>query len=274
MIIAKKPEEEFYEEGYGFFLGDIGKFIVKAAPAAVGGFLVTGGAPLGAAIGATTGFIGGKPSKVFKRFLYGVGAAGLAKGVTGLVAPEHQAILQGPLSSKIASILSKVKTFIPGMGEAGDIKVSVPGTETITGAKTVVIDYVSPFPGAEGKEVIKTGLESFAKYMIAKEMAKAYEAEMQYPSTPFQVYQLPPEEGGGAVLYDPQKNALIVPQPVVESAVEETKQEIESRKKPPVSPKPPVVSKPPIKAGIIEEKYLPYIILFTAMAIGVILAKR
>ena len=51
MIIAKKPEEEFYEEGYGFFLGDIGKFIVKAVPAAVGGFLVTGGSPIGAAIG-------------------------------------------------------------------------------------------------------------------------------------------------------------------------------------------------------------------------------
>jgi len=272
MIIAKKPEEEFYEEGYGFFLGDIGKFIFKAAPAAIGGFLV--GGPIGAAAGAATGFIGGKPSKVLKRFLYGIGAGGLASGVTGLVAPQYQIYAQGPLSAKIGSILSKVKTFVPGMGETGGIKMSIPGTETITGAKTVVIDYVSPFPGAAGKEVIKTGLESFAKYMIAKEMAKAYEAEMQYPSTPFQVYQLPPEEGGGAVLYDPQKNALIAPQPVVESAVKETKQEIESRKKPPVSPKPSVISKPPVKAGIIEEKYLPYIILFTAMAIEVILAKR
>lgn len=267
MLIVKKTEEEFYEEGYGFFLGDIGKFIVKAVPAAVGGFLV--GGPIGAAAGAATGFIGGKPSKVLKRFLYGIGAGGLASGVTGLVAPQYQIYTQGPLSSKIASILSKVKTFVPGMGETGGIKMSIPGTETITkGVKTVVIDYVSPFPGAAGKEVIKTGLESFAKYMIAKEMAKAYEAEMQYPSTPFQVYQLPPEEGGGSVLYDPQKNALIVPQPVVESAVEETKQEVESRKKLPISPKPPV------KAEIIEEKYLPYIILFTAMAIGVILAKR
>jgi len=267
MIIAKKPEEEFYEEGYGFILGDIGKFIAKAVPAAIGGFLVTGGAPLGAAIGAATGFIGGKPSKVFKRFLYGVGAAGLAKGVTGLVAPEHQAILQGPLSSKIASILSKVKTFIPGMGETGGIKVSIPGTETITkGAQTILIDYVSPFPEA-GKEVVKTGLEAFAKYMIAKEMAKAYEAVMQYPSTPFQVYQLPPEEGGGAVIYDPQKNALIVPKDVAEKATEDVKKEIEERKKPPAQP--PI--RPPIKAGIMEEKYLPYIILLGSIGIGLII---
>ena len=310
MIIAKKPEEEIYEEGYGFILGDIGKFIAKAVPAAIGGFLVTGGAPLGAAIGAATGFIGGKPSKVFKRFLYGVGAGGLAAGVTGLVAPEYQAYVQGPLSSKISEALSKIKTSIPGM-TGGEVQVAAPGVkEGMTMAeklkywykmpeltmaekmKSVVLPSISSQIGAgvgtagigaklisASKELIKTGLETLAKGLVVSQIPSIIGAQIQYPTAPFQIYQLPEEEGGGAVVYEPTTDTLIVPQPIAEKAVKDVKKEIEEKKKiptkPPVAPptKPPAapLTKPPVKAGIIEEKYLPYIILLGSIGIGLII---
>jgi len=300
MIIAKKPKEEFYEEGYGFFLGDIGKFIVKAVPAAVGGFLV-GNVPGAVVAGISSGFIGGKPSKVLKRFLYGVGVGGTVAGVTGLVAPEYQAYVQGPLSSKISEALSKIKTSIPGM-TGGEIQVTAPGIKEGMGLaeklkamyelpemtmaekmKAVVLPSISSQISAgagigtagigaklisASKELIKTGLETLAKGMVVSQIPSIVGAQMQYPTAPFQIYQLPEEEGGGSVVYEPTTDTLIVPQPVVESAVKETKQEIESRKKPPVSPELPV------KAGIIEEKYLPYIILLGAIGIALIISTK
>ena len=310
MIIAKKPEEEIFEtEGYGFFLGDIGKFIFKAVPAAIGGFLV-GNVP-GAIAGAATGFIGGKPSKVLKRFLYGVGAGGLVSGVTGLVAPEYQAYVQGPLSSKISEALSKIKTSIPGM-TGGEVQVAAPGIkEGMTMAeklkywykmpeltmaekmKSVVLPSISSQIGAgvgtagigtklisASKELIKTGLETLAKGLVVSQIPSIIGAQMQYPTVPFQIYQLPEEEGGGgAVIYEPTTDTLIVPQPIAEKAVKDVKKEIEEKKKIPtklpVAPptKPPTVppTKPPVKTGIIEEKYLPYIILLGSIGIGALI---
>ncbi len=285
MLIVKTPEEELFEiEGYGFFLGDIGKFIVKAAPAVIGGFLV--GGPIGAAAGAATGFIGGKPSKVLKRFLYGVGAGGLAAGVTHLVAPQYQAYVQGPLSSKISEALSKIKTSIPGM-TGGEIQTVTTGSkEAIAQALTKGLEeqlqaciLPAEVSGASGvgtagvgaklisasKELIKTGLETLAKGMVVSQIPSIVGAQMQYPTAPFQIYQLPEEEGGGSVVYEPTTDTLIVPRPVAEKAVEDVKQEIQAKKE--------VPTKPPVKAGIIEEKYLPYIILLGSIGVALILLK-
>ena len=301
MIIVKKPEEKFYEEGYGFFLGDIGKFIFKAVPAAVGGFLV-GNVPGAVVAGISSGFIGGKPSKVLKRFLYGVGVGGTVAGVTGLIAPEYQAYVQGPLSSKISEALSKIKTSIPGM-TGGEIQTTTMGAKEAigqqlwesleqqiqacvlppeaTGAAGVGTAGIGAKLISASKELIKTSLETLAKGMVVSQIPSIIGAQMQYPTAPFQIYQLPEEEGGGSVVYEPTTDTLIIPQPVAEKAVEDVKQEIQAKKGVPTKPEVPAKPKAPIEAGIqlpvskaIEKKYLPYIILFTAMAIGVILAKE
>jgi len=112
--------------GYGFSLKSItksiskaikpvGKFITRAAPAAVGGFLV--GGPIGMAIGASTGFIGGK-DKPLKRLMYGLGAGSVLSMATpalmkvfpqsGLVANIATDIYSSPIGSKLADLTYNV----------------------------------------------------------------------------------------------------------------------------------------------------------------------
>ena len=309
MLIVKTPEEEALdaiEGAYGFFLGDVGKFLFKAVPAAIGGFLVTGGSPIGAAIGAATGFIGGDPKKVLKRFLYGVGAAGLVSGVTGLVAPQYQSYLHGPLSSKISGILSKIKTKIPGM-TGGEIQFTAPGVKEGMGLaeklktmyklpemtmaekmKSVVLPSISSQISAGGgigtagigaklisasKELIKTGLETLAKGMIVSQIPNIVGAQMQYPTAPFQVYQMPE----GPIIYEPTTDTMVVPKPVAEKAQKDVQKEIQARQKPPVVPqKPPVVTKKPSVTTaemLFKKEYLPYWIVFI-IGLGFVLAER
>jgi len=300
MLIVKTPEEEALdaiEGAYGFFLGDVGKFLFKAVPAAIGGFLV--GGPIGAAAGAATGFIGGDPKKVLKRFLYGVGVGGTVAGITGLVSPGLQAYTHGPLSSKISGILSKIKTKIPGM-TGGEIKAVTSGAKPGIGqtlakelskvtaeALKPVEACVIPAPEAtssiassigaklltSAKELVKTGIEGVAKLAIAQRIAGITAAQMQYPTTPFQVYQMPE----GPVIYEPTTDTMVVPKPVVEKAQKDVQKEIQAKQKPPVVPqKPPVVTKKPSVTTaemLFKKEYLPYWIVFI-IGLGFILAER
>lgn len=97
----------------GFFK-KVGRFITRAVPAAVGGFLV--GGPVGAAVGVSTGFIGGK-NKPLKRLMYGVGAGGTLAAATPalikafpnsqLVANMSGSVYSSPISSSIARLTTR-----------------------------------------------------------------------------------------------------------------------------------------------------------------------
>ena len=248
IVIAEKKEkypapisQEFSQEGYGFFLGDIGKFLFKAIPAAIGGYLI--GGPIGGVLGAATGFIGGSPGKVLKRFIYGISAGGLGTTVTGLVAPQYQHLARGTLSAKISAALSKVGvkasgvvggTYQTGMAEkmATMYFAEAPTTmaekmATMYFAEAPTVTTITPtiattagITGVLRKvgDFLTTGLETVGKIATLIQIPTIATAQMQYPNYPFETYYT---DEGQPVIYEPTSDTLIVPKDVVQAAQQE-----------------------------------------------------
>jgi hypothetical protein len=165
--------------GYGFSLKSIGKFITRAVPAAVGGFIV--GGPIGAAMGAATGLIGGK-DKPLKRLMYGLGAGSVLSAATpalmkafpssGLVSKIATSVYSSPVGSKLANL-----TYSLAFRNATDIATKkalqqgnisdLPKEEKDKLASAMQLAAVAYSKGATEKQIEQT-LDTFFKTGDAK----------------------------------------------------------------------------------------------------------
>jgi hypothetical protein len=176
-----------------------GKFLTKAIPGAVGGFVMSGFNPIGAVAGASAGFVGGK-SKPLKSFMIGSAIGGAAGAAAGKLLPAGSKWTTPLIRSKWLGTTGLVRTGrLIAPATASVVKTAVPLATTaasMTAPKTIPTTPVPASTETEPSmtsELVKTAagflkpapLQVSPQYLTPEQQAQLSPELVQFkPETP------------------------------------------------------------------------------------------